>query len=109
MQIKAVVSNHARDVPTVTELHNTGLDVQVIALSWVRIACTRTLRVYLQSVLGILLAGGVGADSGVLPEEFAGLMWSAVRLGMASATVSLIQNTIELLNGVDSRFPALRA
>lgn len=81
----------------------------VQALSPLRVVITRTVRVYLQSVTGIVSAGMAGADGGLLPDDFWGLFVMACRMSMAVGGITLLQNLAELAAKVDQKFPELRA
>lgn len=71
--------------------------------------CVRSLRVYLQTLVGLLAAGGIGAASNTLPaHDFTKLFLACAGLSVASAAVCAIQNVIELLGDLDQRFPLLR-
>ncbi len=87
-------------------------DVIVVTMpAWERVA-VRTGRVYLQSLVGFLIAGGTGAAAAVgvnLPVgDFGKLMLASASLAVAPAVISLIQNTIELLGKLDTSNPQLR-
>ncbi len=69
----------------------------------------RSLRVYLQTLVGLLAAGGIGAASNTLPaHDFGALLMTCAGLSVASAAVCAIQNVIELLGNLDQKFPTLR-
>lgn len=84
-------------------------DVTVIAMAPWRMVGIRALRVYLQTVIGLLTAGGVGLDQGILPNEFSDLILTAVKLALAPAVMSALTNTAELLTKLDVTHPQLRA
>lgn len=81
----------------------------VEALSPLRVVVTRTVRVYLQSVTGIVSAGMAGADGGLLPDDFYALFVTACRMSMAVGGITLLQNLAELATKVDQKYPELRA
>lgn len=83
--------------------------VEIITMTRLQVVVVRAARVYLQTVLGILTAGGVGAVPGVLPQELHALIVVALKLGAAPVVFTVLQNAIELLAEVDSRYPKLRA
>src|SRR4029079_14548158 len=86
---------------------------EIIVLTWWQQALIRGSRVYLQSLVGFLLAAGTGAAAAVgvnLPVgDFGKLLLSAGRRAVAAAVISLIQNSIEMLTKLDSSSPQLRA
>ena len=92
-------------------------DVRVVVRSRLRQALIRTVRTYLQALVGFLVAGGVGAADPIdlaqavgvqMPTNaFFGLLISAAGLAVAPAVVSFIQNMIELLTALDK--PQIRA
>ena len=86
---------------------------QVLLLTWWQQALIRGSRVYLQSLVGFLLAAGTGAAAAVggnLPVgDFGKLLLSAGSMAVAPAVISLIQNSIEMLTKLDSSSPQLRA
>jgi hypothetical protein len=84
-------------------------DVTVVTMPPWQMVGVRALRVYLQSVLGFITAGGVGLDAGVLPNEFGALFFTAVQLALAPAVFSALTNTTELLTKLDISNPELRA
>lgn len=89
--------------------HGAAPNLVVEALSPLRVVITRTVRVYLQSVTGIVSAGMAGADGGLLPDDFWGLFVMACRMSMAVGGITLLQNLAELAAKVDQKFPELRA
>jgi hypothetical protein len=87
-------------------------DVIVVAMPAWQIVGVRTLRVYLQSFVGFLTAMGTGfaeAVMGVQLGPFAQQFVIAASMAVAPATISLLQNTIELLTKLDATNPTLRA
>jgi hypothetical protein len=88
-------------------------DVMLITLPPWKMVLIRVARVYLQSVLGFLIATSSGAvtELGVSlpPKDFYGLLLTCSILGLAPATISLIQNTIEIFTQLDTSNPSLRA
>lgn len=67
----------------------------------------RPARVYLQGLVGFLVAGNAGME-GVAAADFIQILINASSLAVAPAVVSLIQNTIELLTKVDESKPEYR-
>lgn len=89
----------------------------VQALSPLRLVVTRVVRVYLQSVLGIVSAGMGGLDritlEGVpvdmLPNEFGALFLVACKMSVAIGGYTALQNIVELAAKLDQTAPELRA
>jgi hypothetical protein len=101
-EIKTVVTKRdAEDVPAVV----------VKPLSPVRVLLTRVARVYLQSLAGMLtvVMSGMAPDALVTPVDFVGKLSLAGGLALAPATVTLLQNAVELLTRLDESYPQLRA
>lgn len=67
----------------------------------------RTVRSYLQGLVGFLVAGVSGVAVIAAPDFFLTLQ-NAASLALAPAVVALLQNTIELLAKIDESKPALR-
>lgn len=109
--IKSIVVERRGDevVSTYATTPGTAPNVVVSALSMTRVVVTRTVRVYLQSVTGIVSAGMAGADGGLLPDDFWGLFVTACRMSMAVGGITLLQNLAELAAKVDQKYPELRA
>lgn len=109
--IKSVVVARADDGVTNSYAITRGdaPNLVVSALSPLRVVVTRTVRVYLQSVTGIVSAGMAGADGGLLPDDFWGLFVTACRMSMAVGGITLLQNLAELAAKVDQKYPELRA
>lgn len=107
-ETKTVVTARA-DMVTDTQ----QASVTVVAMPGWQIALVRCCRVYLQSLVGFLLAGvsGLADAAGVtIPaEDFAHKLVIAGSLAVAPAAISLIQNIIELLAKLDATNPTLRA
>lgn len=100
-------------------------DVQVIVMGWAKQALIRTLRTYLQTLVGNLTNIGIGgavavtAVANLTPEQQATLkqVYSALEFyqvfliaastAVAPAVVSFLQNAIEILAKLDS--PETRA
>lgn len=87
--------------------------VTVISMPPWKIALVRCARVYLQSLVGFLLAAGTGLTAAVgltMPVgDFGKLLVTCASLAIAPAAISLIQNVIELLAKLDATNPTLRA
>src|ERR1051325_179376 len=88
-------------------------NLEVVVLTWWQQALIRGARVYLQNLVGIILAAGTGAAAAVgvnLPvNDFARLLLSAASIAIAPAVVSILQNSIEILSKLDSTNPTVRA
>lgn len=88
-------------------------NVEVVALQWWKQALIRGSRVYLQSLVGFLVAAGTGAASAVgvnLPVgDFGQLLLSSASLAIAPAVISLLQNSVEILTRLDTTTPEMRA
>lgn len=69
----------------------------------------RCTRVYIQTILGLLSAGGLGAMPGWMPGELLANIQSAALLSMAPVVFTFLQNTLELLARLDERNPRWRA
>ena len=91
--------------------------VTVVTMPAWQIALVRCCRVYLQALLGFLTATGTGLAGAVatavgtpIPAmDFWHMLVFSASLAVAPATVSLIQNVIELLAKIDATNPGLRA
>jgi hypothetical protein len=87
--------------------------VVVVLMTPLRIIATRALRVYLQTLIGLLSAFGLGvaADVGVTmaPGTFWTTLVACMGLSIAPAVMSILQNTLELLAKADATMPQLRA
>lgn len=85
-------------------------NVIVTTLTPIWIVFVRTTRVYLQTLLGLLLAGGLGTATNTLPVgDFWHLLRVSAGLSVASAVVCALQNALELLSRIDQSHPELRA
>jgi hypothetical protein len=69
----------------------------------------RCARVYLQTILGLLSAGGLGVMPGWTPGELASNVTQAALLSLAPVVFTFLQNTLELLARLDERRPEWRA
>lgn len=83
----------------------------ILTMSGWKMVLVRCARVYLQSLLGFLMADstGLAAAVGIPLDKFGGALWVAATLAVAPATISLVQNIIEILTNIDVNSPALRA
>lgn len=85
--------------------------VKIEALPWWQMVGVRVVRVYLQCLMGFLVVGGTGLGdaAGVPLDQFGGSFIVAVKLAVAPAVVTLIQNTLEIVTKLDVTRPELRA
>lgn len=83
--------------------------VATAALTPLMVICIRTARAYVQSVVGLMMAGSTGLDAGLLPHEFATRFKVAAALGLSVAAMTFLQNLGELLAKLDRKFPEIRA
>jgi len=112
-EITTIVTKRDDGVPnnTLAETPSTIPDVIVKALSPARITVTRVLRVYLQSLAGMLtvVMSGMAPDALIPPADFVSKLQLAAGLAIAPATMALLQNAVELLTKFDESHPQLRA
>lgn len=111
-EVKTIVTRREDTVPgnVVAETPpSTPVNVQVIAMTMLAQALVRACRAYVTSLTGLLAAGGIGADRGVLPDEFGALLWTSAGIALAPATMSFLLNFGELLARLDQKIPELRA
>lgn len=89
--------------------------LQVVPMSPLAIIGVRALRTYAQSALGLLVltlvvpAGVVAGDPRALGASFGAALAYAAVAALAPATISALQNFVELLAKLDATSPALRA
>lgn len=99
------------DIPDQMLARTTGVkqpDVIVVGMSIAWVIFIRALRTYLMSVNGVLTAKWTG----LLPlpiDEFSALLLVAIKASVAPMAISIIWNSIELLNKVDTKWPEWRA
>lgn len=94
-------------------------DLQVKVMGRAHQILIRTLRTYLQSLVGFLVAGGTGAIGAVtdavgvelnIPaRDFVDLVVIAASLSVAPAAIALLQNAVELLTDLEQAKPEWRA
>jgi len=112
---KVIVTERERapDDKSVLETKRGTDDIQVVVVTWYKQALIRTVRTYLQSLLGFIVAVGSGAAGAVginIPmQDFGQLFLSSASLAIAPAIISLLQNAVELLTRLDSTSPQMRA
>lgn len=87
--------------------------VSVVLMLPIRIVLVRAARVYLQTLIGLLGAFGLGVATDVGVTMTAGNFWHTLiacgSLALAPAVMSVLQNTVELLAQVDAKSPQWRA
>lgn len=85
--------------------------VTVQTMPWYKMIAIRASRVYLQSLVGFLLAGstGLAEAAGVPLGQFGNLLGTAATMAVAPAVLSLLMNAIEFLTKLDMTNPGLRA
>jgi hypothetical protein len=107
---QAVVVSRGENAKTQTVVTpGTQANLMITALTPVYIVSIRTVRVYLQTLSGLLLAAGLGAASTVLPPgDFGHLLKVSAGLSIAPAAMCALQNFIELLAKLDQSNPQLR-
>ena len=85
----------------------------IIALPPWKITLIRCARVYLQALVGFMIASGTGAAAAIgvtMPVgSFVQLLVVSASMAVAPAAISLIQNVIELLAKIDETVPTIRA
>lgn len=111
--LKTVITKREESAVPAAEANNALGGVTVIQMPAWQIALVRTARVYLQTLVGVLIAGGTGLAGAVgvqMPAgDFSRMLISAASLAVAPAAVTFIQNVIELLAKLDTLKPTLRA
>ncbi len=84
-------------------------NIVITVISPLRIVVVRALRVFLQTLVGLLTAGATGLAPNALPAgNFGHLLMTCASLAVAPAAICVIQNTIELLARLDESAPQLR-
>lgn len=87
--------------------------VAIVLMTPVKIVVVRALRVYLQTLVGLLTALGSGVAASVGVTLTAGDFWHLLAacssIAVAPAVISAITNTVELLAKWDASHPELRA
>jgi hypothetical protein len=109
--INTVVTKRDGEIEHSTAANTPGdqPNARLIPMQPFKIVLIRAARTYLNVVIGLLTAAGVGADGGMMPNDFGPLMLSVLQLGLAPAVMSIIMNSSELLTKIDVNFPQLRA
>lgn len=80
----------------------------VIAVPIWQIVGVRVLRLYVQTVLGVLTADGFGVIELAGPNDLGAHILKAAFIGLAPAFIALLQETVEFLAKFDVTHPQLR-
>lgn len=80
--------------------------IEVRVIQPIRIILIRATRVYLQTLLGLVVAG-MAAPTALPAKDFLHLVLLCMSLSVASSVVSLLQNSVELFNKLDQKYPSL--
>lgn len=111
-QITTVLVRRDGVEPTIAKTGVTMPDIAVTVMSPVAVVLVRALRVYLQTLVGLLGTGALASDflpSDLLPAgDFAHALKVAAGMSLGPAFVCAAQNAIELLGRLDERLPHLR-
>jgi hypothetical protein len=109
--VKTIVTKRDDSIPTTVEARTPQAmpNVTVIPMTALKQTLVRAARTYVMSLSGLLLAGGIGADQGVLPNEFGLLLWTCAGMALAPTVMSILANAAELLARIDEQFPQMRA
>lgn len=115
-ETKAVVVTERADLPADTIAATTaGLPDIVVKVqpAFMRVL-VRTVRTYLQSVLGLLGVGLAapsipGLSDVILPSKAAELFLFAFAASLFPAAISLLQNLLEIVTKLDSAYPEWRS
>lgn len=111
-RISTVVTKRADTMPHSTNAETPAAmpaNVRVVAMHAVYIVLVRCARVYVQTVAGIMTAGGLGMDSGILPNDLLALLLMAMQLAAAPVCYTALMNAGELLAKLDQTSPQWRA
>jgi hypothetical protein len=83
--------------------------VQFEPMSIAAMVAVRCARVYVQTLLGLLSAGGLGLAPGWQAGELLSNVQGAALLSLAPVVFTFLQNTYELLQRIDESNPRWRA
>ena len=86
-----------------------GVSLEVEPMGVAALVGVRCTRVYVQTLLGLLSAGGLGAMPGWMPGDLWVNVQQAALLSLAPVVFTFLQNTLELLARLDERNPRWRA
>lgn len=81
----------------------------VITMPAWQMVAVRVARMYVQTVLGVLTADGIGMIHLAGPGDLWGHLSNALFIGLAPSTIALLQNVLEFLTKVDVKYPQFRA
>jgi hypothetical protein len=84
-------------------------NVIVQPMNMLAMIAVRALRVYFNTVIGIMGIAQFDLDKGVLPNDFVSALQSAAGMAIGASVMSAIWNTGELLARIDEKFPKMRA
>lgn len=121
-EVEKVIVTASPDAPPDGAIIHTPIgqpNLQVKVMGRVHQIAIRTIRTYLQSLVGFLVAGGTGAvealgdmvgvDVHLPARDFMDLFLVSASMSLAPAVISLLQNTVELLSELEKDKPELRA
>ena len=97
------------EVRTVVRPGALGGDLVAEPMSVPALLLVRCSRVYLQTILGLLSAGGLGMMPGWAPGELLVNLQNSALLSLAPVVYTFLQNAIELLARIDESAPRWRA
>jgi hypothetical protein len=108
---KTVVRANAQDAPGTLGVAgiNSSTPTTVIQMSIWALVGVRVVRVYLQSIFGLLTADGMGFVELAKDQNFWIHVEQAAFISLAVAFMSLLQNLLEFLTRLDVDRPGLRA
>lgn len=85
-------------------------DIVVTVITPLVAILIRATKAYVQTLLGLLAAGGLGMASSTLPPgDFVHTLKVCAGLSVASGVMSLLTNISVLLTALGDRFPILKA
>ena len=105
--IQTVLVGRDGIAPTVAATPGGMPDVIVRVMSPLVVVLVRTLRVYLQTVVGLLTTGALAGDLVPAAQTLTSLEVAA-SLAVGPALVCALQNAVELLTRLDETMPQLR-
>lgn len=109
--IKTAVTQRddAIDHDVVARTPGTVADIRVQTMSASYRLFVRCARVYVQSMLGFVTAGGLGLNIGLEAHEAGHLLTRSATLALAPVAFTFLQNLLELLTRLDETAPRWRA
>lgn len=113
MALKVVMTKRAELGPSRNLRTSTAADEpnpMIVAMPWWQRVAVRAARVYVQGLIGFLLANatGLGDNLGVPITDFTVALVVSAKLALAPAVLSLLQNTAEILGKLDVTLPEAR-